>query len=78
MLAKQVRGKIIRSLDPAIANMHAPGNRAIHAVVGVLGLVVPVEGLLGREGVGPGAVGCFAGEFAAGTGVWAAVGGRIC
>jgi len=77
MLAKQVRGKIIRPLDPTIANVHAPRDRTIHAVVGVLGLVMSVEGLLGREGVGPGAVGCQAGEFAGGAGVWAAVGGRI-
>jgi len=37
MLAQQVRGKIIRPLDPAISNLHAPRNPAIHTVVGVLG-----------------------------------------
>jgi len=76
MPAQQVCGKIIGPLDPAISNMQAPLNRAIHAVVGVLGLVVAVEGLLGREGAGPGAIGCQAGEFARGAGVGAA-GGQV-
>ena len=35
-----------------------------------------VEGLLGWEGAGPGAIGCLTGEFAGGAGVRAAVGGK--
>jgi len=54
--------------------MQAPFNRAIDAVVGVLGLIVSVEGLLSWEGAWPGAIGCLAGEFAGSTGVGAAVG----
>jgi len=56
--------------------VHAPCDQAIHAVVGVLGLVVSVEGLLGGKGAGPGAIGCQAGKFAGRAGVGAALGGK--
>jgi len=75
MLAQQVSSKIISPLDPTISNIQAPNNWAIMAVVEVLSLVVSVEGLLGLEGAGPGAIGFQAGELAGGEGVGAAVGG---
>jgi len=75
MLAQQVSGKIISPLDPTISNIQAPGSWAIYTGIEVLRLVVSVEGLLGLERVGPGAIGCQAGELAESTGVGAAVGG---
>jgi len=57
--------------------VHAPRDRAIHAIVGVPGLVVAVEGLLGGKSAGPGAIGRFAGEFAGSAGVRTAVGGYM-
>ena len=57
MLAQQVSVKVINPLEPTISNIQAPRNRAIHAVVQVLGLVVSGESLLGLEGAGRGAIG---------------------
>ena len=69
--------KIISPLDPTISNIQAPSNWAIMAVVEVLRLVVSVEGLLGLEGTGPGAVGFQAGELAGSAGVGTAMRGRV-
>jgi len=57
MLGQQVSVKVINPLEPTISNTQAPRNRAIHAVVQVLRLVVSGEGLLGLEGAGRGATG---------------------
>jgi len=75
MLRQQMSGKIISPLYPTISNIQAPFDWAVLAVVEVLRLVVPVEGLLGLEGVRPEAVGFQAGELAWSAGVGAAVGG---
>ena len=43
----------------------------------MLRLVVSVEGLLGLEGTGPGAIGFQAGELAGSAGVGTTMGGRV-
>ena len=74
MLGQQVSGKIISSLDPTASNIPAPRNWTVYTGVEVRRFVVSIEGLLRLEGVGPGAVGFQAGEFAGSAGVGTAVG----
>jgi len=74
MLAPQVSTKIISPLYPTTSNIQAPFNWAIHTVVEMLSLVVPVEGLLCLEGTRPGAVGFQAGELAGSAAMGATVG----
>ena len=57
MLGQQVSSKIINPLDSAISNIHTPRNWTIMALIEVLRLVVPGQGLLCLEGAGPGATG---------------------
>jgi len=76
MPAQQVSSKIISPLDPTISNIQAPSSWAIHTDIEVLRLVVSVEGLLGLERVGPGAIGCQAGELTWSAGM-RATGGEV-